>query len=329
MAKGANQKLKLYRLMQIMLEKTDAEHGITMSEIMDELARYDISAERKSIYSDIDELDNMGLEIVKEKDGRDFVYRVVSRTFELAEIKLLIDSIQASRFITLKKSRELINKLKTQVSCYEAIQLQRQVFINDRIKTMNESIYYSVDAIHSAIAENKKIRFLYCSWDTDKKLVPRKNGEFYEVSPWALVWADENYYLIAYDSEADKIKHYRVDKMLKIGQAESRREGRDKFEDSDLGEYASKNFGMYGGEVRRVHIEFPDEKVGIFIDRFGKDISIRSVGAGRSEIAVEVAVSYQFFGWIFGLGPDIVITSPEDIIDQLRDVATAFKDNYK
>ena len=185
MARESNQKLKLYRLMQILLEDTDEEHSLTMSDILDRLAEQGIKAERKSIYSDMAELEALGVEVMGEKDGKEYRYHVVDRPFELAEVKLLIDSIQASRFITSKKTGELINKLKKQVSRYEASSLQRQVYINDRVKTMNESIYYSVDAIHNAIAANRQIRFLYCSWNTSGELVPRRNGEYYQVSPWA------------------------------------------------------------------------------------------------------------------------------------------------
>ncbi len=329
MARESNQKLKLYRLMQIMLEETDEEHSLTMNDILDRLAGQGIKAERKSIYSDMAGLEALGVEVMGEKDGKEYRYRVVDRPFELAEVKLLIDSIQASRFITSKKSGELINKLKKQVSRYEASSLQRQVYINDRIKTMNESIYYSVDAIHNAIAANRQIRFLYCSWNASGELVPRHDGEFYRVSPWALAWADENYYLVAYDLKAGKVKHYRVDKMMKISMADERREGRELFDDFDMGRYASQNFGMYGGEVMKVHIEFPEHMAGVFIDRFGKDVNIRKLADDRCEVSVNVAVSLQFAGWIFGLGSDVKITSPEAVISMVREEARKFSANYE
>ena len=316
MSKGSNQKLKLSILCKIMQEKTDDEHSLTLPQIIKELEKYDITAERKSLYDDFKCMeDNLGIEIIKEQVGRETFYHVGSRAFELAEVKLLIDSIQSSKFISKSKSDDLIKKLNTFVSEYQAKQLKRQVYINDRIKTMNESIYYSVDSIHTAISSNKQIEFMYCSWTLDKKLVPRKNGEKYKVSPWALTWADENYYLVAYDSAAGKVKHYRVDKMMKLSITDDKREGEDHFKNFDMTSYSLENFSMFGGEIRRVHIEFPNDKVGIFIDRFGKDITIREAGKDRSRIAVDVAVSLQFFGWIFSLGSEVKITAPDDVVN--------------
>lgn len=329
MSKGSNQKLKLSYLCKIMQEKTDDEHSLTLAQIIKELQKYDITAERKSLYDDFKCMEeNLGIEVIKEQEGRETYYHVGSRTFELAEVKLLIDAIQSSKFISKSKSDVLIKKMNAFVSEHQAKQLKRQVYVNDRIKTMNESIYYSVDSIHNAISGNKQIEFLYCSWTIDKKLEPRKEGKKYKVSPWALTWADENYYLVAYDSEAGKVKHYRVDKMMKLSISEDKREGEEHFKNFDMTSYALENFSMFGGEIRRVHIEFPNDKVGIFIDRFGKDITIRKAGQDRSMIAVDVAVSLQFFGWIFSLGSDVKITGPSDVVDKVKDSAKGFLENY-
>ena len=187
MSRGTNQKFKFTYLMKIMLAKTDDEHALTMSQIMDELEKYDVTAERKSIYADFQDMtDKFGVEIIKEQIGRETYYHVGAREFELAEVKLLIDAIQSSKFITQTKSLELITKIKSFVSEHQAKQLQRQVYINDRVKTMNESVYYNVDDIHTAINQNKKIRFKYYKWHINKKLVPRHNGDWFVVSPWAL-----------------------------------------------------------------------------------------------------------------------------------------------
>ena len=224
MPKGTNQKFKLYRLAQIMLEKTDEEHYITMSEIMEGLAEYNITADRKSIYTDLRDLSVLGIEVEGEPVGNRYHYHVVSRTFELPELKLLVDAIQSSKFITEKKSNALIKKLEKMVSEYDAQKLQRQVYVSGRIKTMNESIYYTVDAIHNAISENKKIKFQYYQWNVKKEMELRHNGAWYHISPWGLSWDDENYYLVGYDSDAKKIKHYRVDKMLHIRLSSESRE---------------------------------------------------------------------------------------------------------
>jgi hypothetical protein len=216
MPKGTNQKLKLYRLAQIMLENTDDEHYITMPEIMEELGKYEVTADRKTIYADLRDLSVFGIEVEGEPIGNRYHYRVVNRPFELPELKLLVDSIQSSKFITEKKTNTLIKKLEKLVSKYDAQRLQRQVYVSGRIKTMNESIYYTVDAIHNAISENKKIKFQYFQWNVKKEVELRHGGAWYHISPWGLSWDDENYYMIGYDAEAQLIKHYRVDKMLHI-----------------------------------------------------------------------------------------------------------------
>jgi len=331
MPKGNNSKLKLPYLTKIMLEKTDEEHGLTMPQILEELERYGVSAERKSIYTDFDDMrDKLGIDIIQQKIGKETYYYVGSRDFEVAEVKLLIDAIQSSKFITERKSNELIKKVKNLLSHYQAAQLQRQVYVHGRIKTMNESIYYNVDTLHAAIAKNCKIKFQYCNWYTNKKLVPLHNGDFFTVSPWALTWDDENYYLVAFDGLSGSIKHYRVDKMVKISILEERREGKELFEKFDTAAYSTVNFGMFHGEVKKVHISFPNYMVGVFIDRFGKDIAIHPAeGENRSRIAVDIAVSKQFFGWIASLGRWVKIEGPEDVVKEMREFANKLAAVYE
>ena len=319
MPKGANQKLKLYYLAKIMVEKTDDEHFLTMPEIREQLEVYGVTADRKSLYDDMEALRVLGIDVIGEQEGRHFYYHVGSKHFELAELKLLVDSIQSSKFITEKKSSELIKKVTALGSEFEAMQLRRQVVVQGRIKTMNESIYYVVDEIHNAIAHNKKIRFEYLQWNLEKKMVPRKDG-MYEISPWALTFDDENYYLIGYDSAASKIKHYRVDKMRNIVHLEEKREGKEAFNALNMAAYSRMNFGMFGGEETAVKLMFKNEMVGIFLDRFGKDITIRkSKEEGYSETIVNVALSDQFFGWIFALGNGVKITAPKEVAQRFAD----------
>ena len=328
MSRGTNQKFKFTYLMKIMLTKTDDEHGLTMPQIMEELEKYDVTAERKSIYTDFQDMtDKFGVEIIKEQIGRETYYHVGSREFELAEVKLLIDAIQSSKFITQTKSRELITKIKSFVSEHQAKQLQRQVYINDRVKTMNESVYYNVDDIHTAINQNKKIRFKYYKWDINKKLVPRHNGDWFVVSPWALTWDDENYYMVAFDNLDHKIKHYRVDKMMRISIEEEKRDGKEAFKNFDMAEYSKATFGMYQGQKTKVKIRLANYMCGVFIDRFGKDISFRPIDDEHSEFHVDVNVSPQFFGWIFSLGKDVKVVGPEEVVEELRAKTEEFLEN--
>lgn len=328
MSRGTNQKFKFTYLMKIMQEKTDDEHSLTMPQIMEELEKYDVTAERKSIYTDFQDMtEKFGVEIIKEQIGRETYYHVGTREFELAEVKLLIDAIQSSKFITQTKSRELITKIKSFVSEHQAKQLQRQVYINDRVKTMNESVYYNVDDIHTAINQNKKIRFKYYKWDINKKLVPRHNGDWFVVSPWALTWDDENYYMVAFDNLDHKIKHYRVDKMMRISIEEEKRDGKEAFKNFDMAEYSKATFGMYQGQKTKVKIRLANYMCGVFIDRFGKDITFRPVDNEHSELHVDVNVSPQFFGWIFSLGKDVKVVGPEEVVEELRAKTEEFLEN--
>ena len=316
MPKGTKQKYKMYYLSRILLEKTDDEHVITMPEIQRYLEEYGVTADRKSLYDDIEALRVLGMEILGTRDGKSYTYHVGKKQFDIAELKLLVDAIQSSKFITEKKSNELIKKLTGFASVYEAEQLKRQVVVQGRIKTMNESIYYIVDDIHTAISQNKKIRFEYLKWNLQKKMERRKD-KIYEVSPWALMWDDENYYLVAYDAEEDKIKHYRVDKMRNIEVSRKRRDGKEAFKKLDLASYTRKTFNMVGGEEISVKLEFDNGLVGVMIDCFGKDISIRPAKKeGWSVTTVNVAISDQFFGWVFSFGTWMKIISPKKIVEE-------------
>ncbi len=329
MPKGTNQKLKLYYLSRIMLEKTDEEHMITMPEIQKALEAYDVTADRKSLYDDLEQLSVLGIEVKGEKIGRNFYYHVSNKKFEIAELKLLVDAIQSSKFITEKKSNELIKKLTSFASEYEASQLKRQVVVQGRVKTMNESIYYYVDDIHRAIAENKQIRFEYMKWNTEKKMEKHRDKP-HVVSPWALTWDDENYYLIAYDGDADSIKHFRVDKMKSIQVLAEKRSGLEKFKEYNIAKYSKMSFGMFHGEPTKVKLAFQKELVGVFLDRFGRDIPIHpSDKKDWYETYVDVAVSDQFLGWVFALGSDVRILGPENIVKNFKDEAQKIANIYK
>ena len=320
MPKGTKQKLKLYYIAKILVEKTDDDHTLTMPQIISHLEGYGVTADRKSLYDDMETLRVLGIDVIGEKNGKSYTYHVGSKTFDVAELKLLVDSIQSSKFITERKSNDLIKKLTGFASEYEASQLKRQVVVKGRVKTMNESIYYIVDDIHNAITNNRKIRFEYLRWNIQKEMEPRKDS-LYEVSPWALTWDDENYYLIGYDSDDDKIKHYRVDKMSGIEVTDDMREGRQLFEHFDMAAYSRMSFGMFGGEEVKVKLLFDNSMVGVILDRFGKDITIvpDEHKKGWSETHVDVAVSEQFFGWIFSLGEDVRIAGPADVVKRYKD----------
>lgn len=318
MAKSAGQKLKLLYLIKMLEENTDEQHVLSTAEIIDRLAANDIHSERKSIYDDIEKLREFGYDIISVSSRQGGGYYLASREFELPELKLLVDAVQSSRFITTRKSRDLIKKLEQKAGRHDAGKLQRQVYVAGRIKTENESIYYSIDMIHRAIQENCQIRFTYMDWNLKKQLVPRINGEK-QVSPWALVWQDENYYLAAFDSEDKIIKHYRVDKMGKTELLDKSREGVEQFSAIDLTTYTNQTFGMYGGKEEIVTLQLPNRLIGVVLDRFGKDADIRPMEDNSFRIRVKVAISGQFYGWLTGIGKDVTIVSPVTVKDSYRE----------
>lgn len=324
-----NQKLKIMYLMKILLDNTDETHSITLQQIIEKLEGYDVSCERKSVYSDIEQLRQYGLDIYGEQRNRTYYYKVVNRQFELAELKLLVDSVQSAKFITAKKSNELIKKIEGLASRHEAMQLQRQVYVSGRVKTMNEGILINVDTIHQAINSNTKIRFQYYKWTPDKKMELRRDGKVYEVSPWALSWDDENYYMVAYDSEADMIKHYRVDKMLHIDLSESMREGKERFKSFDMAEYAKKMFGMFDGDEEMVKLICENSFAGVMIDRFGKDVRMLKVDDEHFSVHVKVAVSRHFLGWIIALGKGVTIVGPDKVVEQMKDELRRLVEQYE
>lgn len=306
--------MKLLYLLKILSEKTDENHRLTAEELAEELASYGIRAERKSIYDDIDCLIRFGYDIVNVKARAGGGYYLAGREFELPELKLLVDAVQASRFITLKKSKELIGKLERLAGPYEAKELRRQVFVTGRVKAENESIYYNVDTIHKAILENAPIRFVYMEWTVKKELQPKRDGAFYEASPLALTFQEEKYYLVAYDEAERKIKHFRVDKMSGIAQiTERKRSHTEIFDEAAIGEYTTMNFGMFGGETQTAVLLMPESLIGVVLDRFGRECDIRQKEEGFVSVRVRVAVSSQFYGWLSGFGGRIKLLSPENI----------------
>lgn len=329
MAKSENQKQKILVLLDLFKSKTDEEHGVTTSDIIDYLAEHGIKAERKTVYADLNTLKEYGYEISKEKKDGNYYYTLLDRDFQLPELKLLVDAVQASKFISAKKSSELIKKIENLASVYQAKQLQRQVFVSNRIKTNYENVYYNVDELNLAINENRKIKFDYYEWNLSKEMVLRKNGHKNDISPWSLAWDDENYYLVAFDGNSGIIKHYRVDKMRKIEILDEARDGREEFEEFDAAKYAKKVFGMFTVDEQRVKIQFANKLIGVVIDRFGQDIMIIPKGVDQFVVNVNVKVSNMFLGWIIGLGDGAKILEPESVVDEVKQITERLKEQYK
>ena len=329
MPREAKQKAKLLYIADVLYRNTDEEHVMGIRELIDILAEHDIFVERKTIISDIQTLKDFGMDIGVSKKRGNSGYYLISRDFELPELNLIVEAILSSRYITAKKSKDLIRKIESLASPSERKMIDREVFVSGRVKSENESIYYNVDKLHDAMRDNREVTFLYLDWTKDKKLEPRRNGKQYRVSPWALTVKDENYYLIAFDDQAGQIRHYRVDKMKGIRPvARSERKGKSTFRSFHTAEYTNMNFGMFAGEAQVVALSVPENKIGIIFDRFGRDVDVRPLEEGRLSVRVPVLVSGQFFGWLTGLGPEFRITMPKDVklqyLDYLKEITTTY-----
>jgi predicted DNA-binding transcriptional regulator YafY len=327
MAKSSNQKLKLLYLLKMLNEKTDEDNTMTINDMIDELNRYGITAERKSIYDDLEALRHYGLDIATRKT-KTTDYYVAGRLFELPELKLLVDAVQCSKFVTHKKSNELIKKIESLASKKQAQSLQRQVFVSNRVKTINEGIYYNVDSLHLAIAQNKKVTFKYFDYDIKKEKVFRKNGDKYTVSPYGLSWDDENYYLITFSTKYNGFTHYRVDRMNDIELIEEDRDPLPDKEHFDIAEYTKKVFNMFNGEEVMVNLQLDNSLVNAVVDRFGKDIQIGKVDEDNFYIWIKVAVSSTFFAWITQFGNKVKILSPESLKEQYKTHLSEILDLY-
>lgn len=317
MAKSANQKLKLLYIARLLMRKSDENHLISTAQIIEELSKEGISSERKSIYDDIEALKFFGLDIIQVK-GRNGGYYLGERDFELPELKLLVDSVQSSKFITQNKTYDLIRKIEGLASVYDGQLLQRQVYIQNRVKSMNESVYYAVDAISDAITQNRQITYKYFEFNVKKERVYKHDGQLYKVSPFALVWDNENYYMLAWDSAAQIMKHYRVDKMYGVNMTDEKREGIEEFEKTDMSAYTKSVFGMFGGQEEKVKIRFANRLAGVVIDRFGKDTTIIKDGDKHFTVIVDVVISDQFLAWIFAFGTQAEIISPESVRETMK-----------
>lgn len=314
MAKSANQKRKLPILARVLLERSDEGHPVNTQELLEELERWGVTAERKSIYNDMEHLQQLGMDVQSRK-GKRGGWFIGQRDFELAELKLLVDAVQSSRFLTGKKSDALIRKLESLTSIHQARQLQRQVYVDRRVKNMNESIFYNVDKLHGAIAADRVITFRYFEYDMEKKKVFRREGSRYRATPFGLIWDNENYYLAAWDELRKELRHYRVDKMSDITVTAAAGTGRG---DWDPEGYASRHFGMFSGKACQLHLRCAARLAGVVLDRFGRDVMLVPDGEEHFTVSLDVVVSPPLWGWLFGLGDGVEVLSPDWAAEEFR-----------
>ena len=325
MAKSDNQKLKIFYILEYLEQNSSPGHPVQASRLIEMLQnRYGISCERKTIYSDIAALQDLGYDILSVP-GKNGGYYIASRNFELPELKLLIDAVQSSRFLTERKSRELIEKLCKQCSLHDARLMRRDVMVSGRVKSMNESIYYNVDAIQEAIAENRQITFRYFDWSLDGQRAYR-NKE-YIASPYGLCQDNENCYLLAH-SQRYGVTSYRVDRMCDIRSTETPRIPCPELTGKNLQAYAARLFQMFSGTESEVKLRFHRSLVNVVIDRFGKDVMLIPDGEEHFVFTVRVAVSPMFLSWVIGFGSKARILYPQSVVEECKALCRASMEQY-
>lgn len=320
------QRGKLLALYRILWQETDEEHPLSAPELAARLAAQGIPAERRTVYDGIETLLAMGVDVVyAHRHG----YFLAERSFQLAELKLLVDAVQSSKFISQRDRRSLIAKLERQASRYQAGALQRQVYVAGQDASPNQAVYYTIDAIHAAIGADEQLSFQYFDYNPAKERVLRHGGAVYRVSPFLLLRNDSFYYLIAYDAAHASLRHYRVDRMLHIARVPEARQGREEFAALDLERYAARHFSMFHGEPENVTLCCENRFSGVMLDRFGQEITMVPAEEGYFTLTVSLAVSEQFYGWVLGLGTGVTVAGPERVREGLAAFLRAQAERYQ
>ena len=316
MPRLSNQKRKLVFLREILLEYTDEKHPLSMKEIINRLALKGIPAERKSLYDDIETLKVLGTDI-RTIRNKTVGYYVANRDFEISELKLLVDAVISSKFIPTKNGNELVKKLTNLAGVYDRPSLNRQIFVSNKNPSFESELFHTVDRIHEAIESDCDIMFKYFGWTVRKEKEFRRNGDFYKVSPWSLVWDDSSYYLVGFDTEKGEIRHFRVDKMTNVKITETKRSGKEQFKQFDIQSYSNAAFGMFGGKMEKVTLRCHKRLANVMLDRFGSRTVILNDGE-TFRITVNVIPSPVFLGWVWSFGKEVEIISPQKVIDEFK-----------
>ena len=312
-----NNRSRLLLLLHHLQQNTDDDHVSSVADLIAMLEDHDINGNRNTIRDDVKALNDAGYEILANVGpSNSKLYHYGTRPFDLAELKLLIDAVSSSQFISVKKSQELIEKICKLTSRYEAEKLTARIYTTERIKSDNPQILYIVDAVTDAIETGKKIRFQYQEYNADKELVLRNDGEWYVNSPYALVWNEDRYYLLGYSDKREKVVSFRIDRMCVPQMMDeaivSMPEG------FNVADYANKSFRMYDGEEQMVTLECPNYLMKKITDKFGEDFEVNKVSEDHFQATVSANVSKTFFGWVCTYAGEIKIVGPEEVTKAYR-----------
>ncbi len=323
-------KIKLLVLQKILLENTDPEHPISGNEIIKLLGEYGINVERKSVYDDIDTLVQSGMDIVTERRGHANYYYVGSRTFQDEELMILVNTVASSKFLTKKKSDELISKLKTLTSKYQAQSLSRTIYVDGRSKSNNERIYYSINAIHEAIVAGKQITFHYTEYDITLKKKYRRGGQLYSVSPIYLISDSDYYYLTAYNPQHDDISNFRIDKMADVAISDEPRLELSS-EQLERAKEVRSMFGAFAREKTTVTLRMNNKPYvfGVLVDKYGSSLHPTRISEDKFTVRIEAQISPAFYAWLFSFGEDAEVVEPEWVRNEAKGQIEKMAEVYK
>lgn len=305
---------RIIYVLSILWKKTNEDHPMSADQIVEQLSLYGIVCERKSVYRDLEQLEEFGFDLVTNQKGT----FLATRLLEVPELKLLMDMVQSARFLTEEKTSQLIEKLGKLGDYATFRQLKSQMVDGGNGKAENESVYYNIDCIVSAFQKNCQISFFYYAWSVEGKLELKNNGEKYRISPWFLQWESQQYYLIGYDEKQNGMKHFRLDKMKNIELLSESRKGKMVYDSLNLAEYSRMHFHMYQGESFLITLKCDKELAGAMIDHFGRKVWMHAMDEQHFSIVVSVEVSPKFFGWIAGYSGKIQIVEPSEVRIQYR-----------
>ena len=312
---------------QLFEHRTDEKHTLTGNRLIEILGENGIKAERKTIYDDIKTLCDSGMDIETTKDGHSNAYYLADRLFQDEELYVLADAVASSKFLTLKKSKELIKKLQQLTSDYKAKDLRRLVYVENRTKTFNEQIYYAINKIQEGIFTQSQIRFKYFEYTVEKKKQLKHGGEVYTVSPYALVWENENYYLVCFSEKHQKISRFRVDRMTQVDMTELPARDLSDEEQAEVTNLQSL-YGMYGGELMELKIQFDNSLINVVMDRFGEKTICHKNSDSTFYINHEVQIAPTFWGWLFQFGSKAKILEPASAVEMAKAEIEKLSSNY-
>ena len=311
------QKLKLLYLMQMLLEETDAQQGLSMPDILARLSENGIGAERKSVYRDIESLRAFGLDI-RTYHRAPVEYAIGSRDFEMNELVLMVDAVQSLRFLSERKANALVNSIKGLASVPQRKTLDRQLHVEGRIRSQTESVFAALDCIHQALAEKRKLNFTYCDYDVNKNRVPRKGARIYCETPVRLIHSEGNYYLAAYNDKHAGITIYRVDRMAKVHVSDEPASRNEIVANFDVTQYESRSFSMFGGKTVPVTLTVAKEAMNAVVDRFGRDVHTVAIDQDHARVSAMVMISPTLYGWLAQFGNQIQVEQPRELVEGYR-----------